>query len=1042
MKKKIALLLVCMLLLGTLPIYSSEITEYVVKGIEDGYRFPVKLDINSRKRVIFVTDKTSSGTKPSAATNLKKAEFYIDNTLVATVTDNPCRWELFLNDYEEHSFSVKTTDDHDRTQFFGPYSYRAVYMENSSDSIIENFNGVSNSPITLTNASRMDRSTNISAAVYATLPGRDDSAMKLSQASNSVIKTNQDITVTENSIVCVDMDFYATKQNSDKLCFRMRNALGYNIKKGTFEILSAYANSSSNYDMNMWHHFSYEFDMKRGKYKAYLDGYEFESGEVDTRTVNRDIYFEFLAQRWSTDPFYVDNLEICIKNDAVLPQSSSFGKTNPANGSKYVAVDVGKVSFTADDISPLCLKYGTVTVEKFGVEEPSADDFGEILPKEDYIVQTEENKLNILFNTNLTAGVYYKITLNDKFFNSEMIEYTPASIIFRTRLDGENIPPEISIISPIENERFFTDNPITLSANATDEDGSVDYVEFYCDGELIENSKVVSDTDTYTFIWENPTENFGGSLISAVACDNEGEKTFSDEVKIKIVDYHSPEVNITAPENDEKIYHKIGGFLQYGGLKITADVSDTDGVIIKNEIFLDGNLIYENEKNLEVVETVYTEEISAGAHTVSIRVTDDDNLTTEASQSFESIDMGKQLPAVTGDSFDGAISKKWKKSGEGAEFIYKKLPSGDMGMSIYSPALNSKAASAVFKCREINETKSFIGEVDLSFSDNEHSRKVTICGSSDIDLLEFGDDGLIYVNGQKTEVVYEKNTAYRVSFAVNKKTKTLYYTLEHVLGFYKMAYADQTFTDGASVKITHTGAQTASETGVSNVGFFFLKEAANVGDIFLVNDNGERESFTECSLEPKAIFVNLENGTDGNTLERNVEITDLFTNKKLNLSKNGNSLLINNVLKPGRSYQITVRSGLADNMGCGLSGDYCVNFTTKKENVYVSAEKVHFTSDSEVITKLSESTLSPKFVGELENTASFPITCTVVCVVYDKNTAKNIYNRQYTLPENTTIPFELSAPIMHYTQDTHIQAFVINSLEQPLPVGDIYFEIN
>lgn len=93
---------------------------------------------------------------------------------------------------------------------------------------------------------------------------------------------------------------------------------------------------------------------------------------------------------------------------------------------------------------------------------------------------------------------------------------------------GENINPSVSITSPDNGSSFVPDESITISANASDFDGSVSQVEFYIDGESI----AIDNSSPYSVSWSTSTE--GNYVLTAIVTDDEGAQAVSDDVTILI----------------------------------------------------------------------------------------------------------------------------------------------------------------------------------------------------------------------------------------------------------------------------------------------------------------------------------------------------------------------------------------------------------------------------------------------------------------------------------------------------------------------------
>jgi lysozyme family protein len=84
-----------------------------------------------------------------------------------------------------------------------------------------------------------------------------------------------------------------------------------------------------------------------------------------------------------------------------------------------------------------------------------------------------------------------------------------------------NQPPTVTLTSPANAATFTAPATVTLSANATDSDGTIARVEFYNGATLLN-----SDTATpYTFTWSSVPA--GTYSVKAVAYDNSGASTTS-----------------------------------------------------------------------------------------------------------------------------------------------------------------------------------------------------------------------------------------------------------------------------------------------------------------------------------------------------------------------------------------------------------------------------------------------------------------------------------------------------------------------------------
>ncbi len=132
--------------------------------------------------------------------------------------------------------------------------------------------------------------------------------------------------------------------------------------------------------------------------------------------------------------------------------------------------------------------------------------------------------------------------------------------------------PSVSITSPADGA--IVSGTVIITANSSDDDGSVNQVEFFVDG-----ASVGVDTDStggWSASWDSTTD--GTHSISATATDNEAN-TASDNISVTVDNVDDPpSVSITSPTDGSTIS---------GTVTITAGASDDKGVT-KVEFFVDG----------------------------------------------------------------------------------------------------------------------------------------------------------------------------------------------------------------------------------------------------------------------------------------------------------------------------------------------------------------------------------------------------------------------------------------------------------------------
>ncbi|HLG14404.1 MAG TPA: Ig-like domain-containing protein [Blastocatellia bacterium] len=143
-----------------------------------------------------------------------------------------------------------------------------------------------------------------------------------------------------------------------------------------------------------------------------------------------------------------------------------------------------------------------------------------------------------------------------------------------------NTPPTVAITVPSNGATFTAPATISISANASDVDGTVTKVEFFANSTLL-------NTDTsapYKFVWSGVGA--GAYSLTAKATDNQGASTTSSPVNVSVggPSNNPPTISITSPANGAT-------FTAPAAMTITASASDSDGSISKVEFFSGPSLI-------------------------------------------------------------------------------------------------------------------------------------------------------------------------------------------------------------------------------------------------------------------------------------------------------------------------------------------------------------------------------------------------------------------------------------------------------------------
>ncbi|WP_299245968.1 Ig-like domain-containing protein [uncultured Aquimarina sp.] len=145
----------------------------------------------------------------------------------------------------------------------------------------------------------------------------------------------------------------------------------------------------------------------------------------------------------------------------------------------------------------------------------------------------------------------------------------------------DNKPPTVSLTNPSQdNQEFTLGETITLSANASDPDGNLDYVNFKVNGSFFKQ-----DQDRPFSVTWNPTV-AGTYTIGARAFDKEGLSTEVTRTVIirEEIGNQSPNVSFATPSSNITVKEGYD-------LVIKANASDSDGSISNVKLYINNSLV-------------------------------------------------------------------------------------------------------------------------------------------------------------------------------------------------------------------------------------------------------------------------------------------------------------------------------------------------------------------------------------------------------------------------------------------------------------------
>jgi hypothetical protein len=187
-----------------------------------------------------------------------------------------------------------------------------------------------------------------------------------------------------------------------------------------------------------------------------------------------------------------------------------------------------------------------------------------------------------------------------------------ATQILTYLYEPPNALPSVSITSPANGASFVSPATLTVSAQATDSDGSITKVEFFRNGASI-------GADTSTPYAVSFTAGDGTYALTAIATDDRGGATISETVNVTVGPPNSPPtVSLTSPASGAT-------FTAPATLRLAATAADGDGSIDHVDFLRNGMVV----GTTTTAPYAYTlTDVAAGNYTLTARAVDDKGATT------------------------------------------------------------------------------------------------------------------------------------------------------------------------------------------------------------------------------------------------------------------------------------------------------------------------------------------------------------------------------------------------------------------------------
>lgn len=242
---------------------------------------------------------------------------------------------------------------------------------------------------------------------------------------------------------------------------------------------------------------------------------------------------------------------VTVTVTTVSPNSPTVSLTSPANGATVTVNTATTLQATASDTD------GTIASVQFFAN-------GQSLGSDDTFPYTLEWTPTALGSVSLTAEA------TDSGGNSATS--TAAVVTVSSTTVGG---PTVSVTSPAGGSTLPVNSAMTVTATASDADGSIASVEFFANGVSIGSDAVFP----YSVSWTPVSE--GAVSLTAQAVDNDGKTGDSAAVAITISGGGAPTVSISSPAGGDTVAVNSTVF-------IAGTAADADGTIVSVEFFVNG----------------------------------------------------------------------------------------------------------------------------------------------------------------------------------------------------------------------------------------------------------------------------------------------------------------------------------------------------------------------------------------------------------------------------------------------------------------------
>jgi hypothetical protein len=299
--------------------------------------------------------------------------------------------------------------------------------------------------------------------------------------------------------------------------------------------------------------------------------------------------------------------ELAATNQLALNHAPTVVLTAPLTGASYPAPATVTVSATATDID------GTVTIVEFYA--------GTTLIGSDTI-----SPYSVTWS-GVPAGSYSLTAVARDEDGASATSLAALITVTKT-----NQPPAVVLAAPADAATFTAPATITISATASDTDGTITTVDFYAGSMLLGSDQ----TSPYSTTWTDAPA--GSYRLTAVAADNDGSRTTSAARTITVVaPNQAPAVSLAAPADGAT-------YTAPATIAVSATASDGDGTIAGVDFYAGTTLI---GSDTSTPYSVTWNNVPAGSYQVTAVARDNAGSATTSAARTITVNAENQAPMVS-----------------------------------------------------------------------------------------------------------------------------------------------------------------------------------------------------------------------------------------------------------------------------------------------------------------------------------------------------------------------------------------------------------